>query len=229
MSYFNPQFIYFFEDLAQNNCTSWFAEQKKRFEFEVKKPFEEFIQELILRIALEDASMQTELSDTIIRIKREERVGNFKKPYNEFMAACIGKHGRFDISVPTFYIECSAEGILLKIGVQRFENQALENFRRALIRDFKTLKYIQSRPTFVERFGRIHAERFQSLPDEWKTYAGAVPWLFSKNMTIECRLPAKMLLDPDLGGIIMEHYYAALDFLVFLKQAMQKQQAKAYI
>ncbi len=225
MSYFNIQFIRFFEELAENNNSTWFAAQRKRFEFEVKKPFEEFAEELIMRVALEDPSMKTELSDALVRIKREERIGNFKKPYHESMVVYIGKHGRFDLRVPTIRVECSAEGVLLTIGIQSFENQALDNFRCTLTKDFKALKYIQSRPSFVEKFGRIRAERFQILPDEWKHFAGAVPWLFSKNMTVETRFSAETLLDPDLAGIIMEHYYCALDFLDFLKNATQKQKA----
>lgn len=226
MSYFTPDFIHFFEDLANNNCTSWLAENRNRFEFAVKKPFEEFAEELIMRVALEDAAMQTDLGDAIYRIKRDEFSTKSKGAYNEYMAVCIGKNGRFDRSSPSLYVECSPKGVYISIGIQEFDKQGLENFRAALTQDFKALKFIQTRPSFVEKFGRIHAERFHTLPEHWRTFAGAVPWLYSRSMYIEAQLPPEILLDPDLGGIIMEYFYNALDFINFLKNSIQKKAVK---
>lgn len=226
MSYFSPDFIHFFEDLAANNCNTWLAENRHRFEFVVKKPFEEFAEELIMRVALEDTSMQTEMGDAVYRLKRDEFSAKSKSMYNEYMAVCIGKNGRFDRSTPSLYVECSPKGVYINIGIQEFEKQGLENFRTSLTQDFKALKFIQSRPAFVEKFGRIHAERFHILPEHWRNFAGAVPWLYSRSMYIEAQLPPEALFDPDLGGIIMEYFYNALDFINFLKDSIQKKAAR---
>jgi uncharacterized protein (TIGR02453 family) len=226
MSYFTVDFIRFFEDLAENNCSLWLSENRNRFEFAVKKPFEEFAEELIMRVALEDASMQTNIGDAVYRLKREEFSTKNRKLYHEQMAVCIGKNGRFDRSSPAMYVACSANGVYINIGIQEFDSQGLECFRNTLTHDFKALKFIQSRQHFIEKFGRIHAERFHTLPEQWRTFAGAVPWLYSRSMYIEAQLPTATLLDPDLGGIIMEYFYNALDFINFLKNAIQKKATK---
>jgi uncharacterized protein (TIGR02453 family) len=227
MAYFTKDFITFFETLAENNNTAWLSENRKVYDTAVRKPFEEFVEELIIRLTLEIPSMSAELSDTLFRLKKEERVGLKEKPFRESMSACISKQGRFDRTVPHLYIECDADGILLTIGVQSFDNQSLENFRAFLIHDFKALKYIQSRTVFVETFGRIHADRFQRLPEDWKNYGGAVPWMYSKNMYIQKVFSKEMLLSDNLTDVIMEHFYIGLDFLHFLKNAMKKQQRAA--
>jgi uncharacterized protein (TIGR02453 family) len=224
MAYFTKDFISFFKALENNNNSTWLSENRKVYDTAVRKPFEEFVEELIIRLALEEPSMAAELSDTLFRLKKEERVGGKDKPFRESMSACIGKHGRFDRTVPHLYIECDTDGVLLTMGVQSFDKQALENFRQFLISDFKALKYIQSRAIFVETFGRIHADRFQHLPEEWKSYGGAVPWLHSKNMYIQKVFPKEILLSHNLTDIIMEHFYIGLDFLNLLKSAMKKQQ-----
>lgn len=224
MAYFTKDFISFFEALSEHNNSSWLSENRKLYDTVVRKPFDEFVEELIIRLALEEPSMAVELSDTLYRFKKEQRTGIDLRPFRENMAACIGKHGRFDRSVPHLYIECSAERILLTIGVQSFGNQALECFRERLIHDFKALKYIQSRSAFVENFGRIHADRFQVLPEHWKDYSGAVPWMHSKNMYIQKIFPTEILLADNLTDIIMEHFYVGLDFFNFMKNAMKKQQ-----
>ena len=50
MSYFNRDFIKFFKGLRANNNREWFQENKKMYEKEVKEPFYDFVQEMILRV-----------------------------------------------------------------------------------------------------------------------------------------------------------------------------------
>ena len=50
MSYFNPTFLQFFKELSKNNNTTWFNENRKTYESEVKKPFADFVEEMIKQI-----------------------------------------------------------------------------------------------------------------------------------------------------------------------------------
>ena len=38
-TYFSPDFLQFFKELAANNHKEWFDENRKRYETVVKKPF----------------------------------------------------------------------------------------------------------------------------------------------------------------------------------------------
>lgn len=57
MTYFNENFIQFFKDLAANNEREWFHANKKRYEKEVKIPFEKFVEDLIKAIHADDKTV----------------------------------------------------------------------------------------------------------------------------------------------------------------------------
>jgi uncharacterized protein (TIGR02453 family) len=106
MSYFNPAFIKFFKDLSQHNTTEWFNEHRKVYEKEVKKPFAEFVDEMIKRINKYEPEINIKASDAIMRINKDIRFSKDKTPYNTYVAANISAYGKKDKSYPGFYFQC---------------------------------------------------------------------------------------------------------------------------
>ena len=47
MKYFTKSYIQFFKELEKNNNKEWFHANKKRYESDVKLPFENFVGDLI--------------------------------------------------------------------------------------------------------------------------------------------------------------------------------------
>ena len=81
MSYFDTDFLNFFQELNQNNTKTWFDNNRKRYEKTIKEPFYEFIQELILRLQDEDKDLYTEPKESIFRINNDLRFTREKTPY----------------------------------------------------------------------------------------------------------------------------------------------------
>ena len=82
MGYFSPDYLDFFIELAANNHKDWFDLNRKRYEASVKKPFAQFTQALIDRIAVTNPSFQHVLAkDCIFRINRDIRFSADKTPY----------------------------------------------------------------------------------------------------------------------------------------------------
>ncbi len=50
MPYFTNDFLDFFTELSKHNNREWFNKNKERYELSVKKPFENFIKEMIHKI-----------------------------------------------------------------------------------------------------------------------------------------------------------------------------------
>ena len=73
MAYFNKEFIKFFKELNKNNHKEWFDENRKRYEKEVKEPFQKFIDEMIGMINSDDPDVRIEAKDAIFRINRDIR------------------------------------------------------------------------------------------------------------------------------------------------------------
>jgi uncharacterized protein (TIGR02453 family) len=116
MSYFNSAFINFFKDLSENNSTEWFNENRKTYEKEVKKPFTDFVNEMIERIKEHEPEIEIKASDAITRINKDVRFSKDKIPYNTHVAANISKYGKKDKSYPGFYFQFSNEKILMAGG-----------------------------------------------------------------------------------------------------------------
>ena len=73
MSYFNPDFIAFFKELAANNNKDWFDENRKRYEDEIREPFKRFLRDLIAELAKENPALDIETKNAMFRINRDVR------------------------------------------------------------------------------------------------------------------------------------------------------------
>src|SRR5688500_10433856 len=129
MSYFNSSFLKFFKELSKNNATEWFNENRKTYENEVKKPFSDFVEEMIKRIQKYEPEVQIKASDAIMRINKDIRFSKDKTPYNTYVAANISAYGKKDKSYPGFYFQLSPTGIHIYGGVYMVENDVLQQIR----------------------------------------------------------------------------------------------------
>ena len=73
MNPISTEFNQFFKELAANNHKDWFDLNRKRYETHVKKPFEDFVEQLIEAVQKEDKSLNPKPKDCIFRINRDIR------------------------------------------------------------------------------------------------------------------------------------------------------------
>lgn len=104
--HFSRQAFQFFRELKQNNTRDWFAENKSRFEDDVKGPALRLIEDL--SPLLHDLSPHfTATPRSLFRIYRDTRFGKGKTPYK----AAAGIHFRHeqlkDAHAPSFYFHLS--------------------------------------------------------------------------------------------------------------------------
>ncbi|MDA7837060.1 DUF2461 family protein, partial [Salibacteraceae bacterium] len=67
MAWFTKEYEQFFDELNNNNEREWFNANKSRYEKHVKKPFEAFVSDLILRMQQYDSACQIQPKDAIFR------------------------------------------------------------------------------------------------------------------------------------------------------------------
>jgi uncharacterized protein (DUF2461 family) len=58
MTFFTPDFLKFFIELAPNNNKDWFDINRKRYEQSVKEPFRKFVQHIIDELAKTDKTFK---------------------------------------------------------------------------------------------------------------------------------------------------------------------------
>lgn len=68
MAYFTMAFIEYLEGLARNNNREWFHAHKREYDCHVKRPFNEFVADIIDRVSLIDSAIDIRPKDAVFRI-----------------------------------------------------------------------------------------------------------------------------------------------------------------
>ncbi|MFI5203520.1 MAG: DUF2461 domain-containing protein [Flavobacteriales bacterium] len=222
MKYFSNDFITFFKDLARNNASEWFNENRARYETSVKKPFASFIETVINQVQKADKSVKIKASDAIFRINRDIRFSKDKSPYKIHMAAIVSKYGRKAKDYPGMYIMLSPEKIMIGGGVYELEKPALEKVRKSIAKNTAEFTGIVSTATFKKKFGSVRGEKNKIIPPAFKKVAEKQPLIANKSFYVMAELPAKNITSDKLVQMVLDHYKAAKPFNEFFIKAVGK-------
>lgn len=221
MPYFTPAFLKFFKDLSKNNTTAWFNENRKTYEKEVKKPFADFVEEMIRRIQKLDPGVQIKSSDAIMRINKDIRFSKDKTPYNTHVAANISKFGKKDKSYPGFYFQLSPEGIHIFGGVYMVENDRLLEIRNHIADNLKAFAKVYSDPAFKSKFGTLKGEQNKRLSADIQELAAKEPLIANKQFYYQATLKSALITSDELPDKLMEYVKAAKKVNDFFKVAWE--------
>jgi uncharacterized protein (TIGR02453 family) len=229
MAWFTNDFNAFFKDLAKNNNKDWFDANRKRYEASVKTPFEAFVAEAIKRIAKHDhrlvgadgKTIQLEAKEAIFRINRDIRFSKDKTPYKLETSAIISPAGRKEHNIPGIYFALGPENVKIYGGAYMPEKDQLERIRTAIMRDGKGFRKAIGAKAFVSLFGTVQGEANKVLPAEFKAHAAKEPLIANKQFYVVAELPAKLVTDPKLMDVLMDHYLAMCSFNTWLAGAMR--------
>ncbi|RYZ55206.1 MAG: DUF2461 domain-containing protein, partial [Sphingobacteriales bacterium] len=205
MAYFTTGFIQFFKELAANNDTAWFNDNRKTYEQEVKKPFTAFIDDMIARIQKEEPEVRIKAADAIMRINKDIRFAKDKKPYNLHTAANISRFGKKDKSYPGFYIQLGADEVRVIGGSYMIEPEPLLKIRKYIAAHTQRFADARTDKSFVSSFGSIAGEQNKRLPAELQQAAEQEPLIANKQFFYAATFPSQMITAPDLPDQLMHH------------------------
>lgn len=219
-TYFNSGFTDFFKSLSKNNSTSWFNDNRKTYEKEVKKPFSDFVEEMIKRIKKYEPKISVKAADCIMRINKDIRFSKDKTPYNTHMAANISEYGKKDKSYPGFYFQFSPEKVLVVGGSYSLEPDKLQKIRSFIAANPKKFAAAYSDTKFKEKFGEIQGEKNKRLDDVFQKVVDKEPLIANKQFYYQAELKPGILKDADLPETLMQYYQAGKKVNDFLKEAL---------
>jgi len=157
----------FLIQLKDNNNRDWFNENKKRYEL-AKKEFEDFVDELIGRIALFDPSiMHQSAKDCVFRIYRDVRFSHDKSPYKTHFGAHItAAKSRSEIhSRAGYYIHVEPKGESMLAGGAYFPDSPwLKEIRKEIHYNGDDFRKILDNKTFIEYFGGMEGDKLKTVP-----------------------------------------------------------------
>lgn len=206
MSWFSPDFIEFFKELASNNNKDWFDENRERYATVVREPFKVFVQELIARMNVIDNTIAIEAKDAIFRINRDIRFAKDKSPYKINRSAIISPKGRKDKTTPGLYFEFTPEYVRVYGGVYMLETSQVAAVREAIANDLKGFDQLINAKDFKSTYVEVKGEKAKRLPKELKGIAEKQELLYNKNWYYYTELPPETILSEDLATTIIETY-----------------------
>jgi uncharacterized protein (TIGR02453 family) len=221
MLFFTEEFLKFFRALAKNNSKAWFDANKKWYETAVKQPFTAFVEELIARIRAEDSTVTIAAKDAIFRLNRDIRFSKDKRPYKEQMAANISAAGRKSQEEPGFYLQFSADKIMIGGGAYMVENENIYKIRHAIIKHLDEFDALLNDKEFKKKYGALQGEQNKVLPSEFKAHVTKQPLVANKQFYYMAVLGAETIVKKNLLEIMLQYYHAGKNMNAFLKRAMR--------
>jgi len=206
MAWFTHDFELFFRELKENNDKAWFDKNKKRYETHVKKPFEKFVNDMILRMQQYDPECRIEPKDAIFRIYRDIRFSNDKTPYKTQMSAIIGRGGRKDHNVVGMYIEVGDRHLRLYGGVYMPEKEQLQAIRQEILYNLDAFDKAISEKNFKKYFGTVRGERNKRLPEEFSEVESKQPLIANKQFYYFTELDPALITSDRLVDKLYEMY-----------------------
>lgn len=221
MSFFNKDFIDFFSELSENNNREWFNNNKLRYENSVKKPFENFVQDMIYKIHEDDESLMVTPKECIFRIYRDIRFSKNKTPYKTFASAVIGNGGRKNYTDPGVYIEMSPEHLRFYSGIYQLEKDQLENVRGYISSNLDEFEKLLKDKTFKRYYGSIRGEQNKRISKEFSEVLKKQPLIANKQFYFFTELAPEKILSKNLSNNLMKYYFAAKPMNSFLRSALR--------
>ncbi|MFC2084924.1 DUF2461 domain-containing protein [Bacteroidota bacterium] len=217
MPYFSEDFIAFFKELSKNNSREWFEKNKQRYEESVKKPFYNFIEEIIHRINMDDESINITPKESIFRIHRDIRFSKDKTPYKIHAGAVISPGGRKNYSLPGYYIQFSADDLRFYGGTYQIEIGQLQRLREHITANLEEFESLIKEKKFKRLFGQIQGEENKRIPKEFNEAYRIQPLIVKKHFYFYTKFNPEIILSKALIKKFMGCYNTGRPLIDFFR------------
>lgn len=221
MQYFDQGFINFFKSLSKDNSKEWFDKNRDKYEDLVKKPFEEFINDLITELGKIDKSIDMTAKQAIFRINKDVRFSKDKSPYKTSVSAAISAQGK-NPEYPGIFVELNHEKARILCGAYVVEKDNLVRVRKYIIKNLTEFKKVISEKDFRNYFGVIQGEKNKILAADIKAWVEKEPLLSNKQFYYAADLPLASITNGLLLNTILKHYKIAKPANDFFIRALTK-------
>lgn len=210
----------FLKDLAKNNNREWFHANKKRYEADLKKPYEHFISDLLEAYKSLDPETNITYKEAVFRIYRDTRFSKDKTPYKNHVGALISRYGRKGKEYPGYYIHIEQGSLMLGGGAYFMEKNTLQAVREAIMGNHKAFSKVINNPKFKDKFGEVKGDKNKRLPKEFKEFEAEEPLIANKQFYFMTELNPKHVLGENAVDYVMDYFRAGEEFNAFLIEAM---------
>ncbi|TWT72504.1 DUF2461 domain-containing protein [Crateriforma conspicua] len=213
----------FLEELQQNNDRDWFAENKSRYESEVRQPALELIQQLAVPLRRTAPFLQAIAKKTggsLMRIYRDTRFGKDKTPYKTNVGISLRHEADRDIHAPGMYLHLATDQCFFAAGCWRPERSTLAAIRAAIDGDPKGWIKTRDHKTF-RRYYELTGESLKTSPRDYPKDHPQIEDLRRIDFISLAALSRQQLLAPDVIATLSDRMKAARPLMRFLCDAVE--------
>ncbi|MBK6683740.1 MAG: DUF2461 domain-containing protein [Deltaproteobacteria bacterium] len=141
--HFRPALFQFLRELAVNNDRTWFAENKARYEADVKGPLLSFIADFgphLKKISRHYVADPRPVGGSLFRIHRDTRFSKDKTPYKTHASAQFRHEAGKDVHAPGYYLHLEPGSVFFGCGLWHPEPEPLQQIRTRIAEDPKAWK-----------------------------------------------------------------------------------------
>lgn len=222
-AHFSPEILQFFTELGAHNSREWFAENKARYEAQVKAPLLKFITDFgpeLAKISPHFVADPRGNGGSMFRIHRDTRFSKDKTPYKTHAAAQFRHASGKDVHAPGFYLHIQPDEVFAGCGLWKPDSDALKKIRSALVEDSAGWKKSIGNKAFKERF-TVGGESLKRPPKDFDPEHPLIEDLKRKDFVASMKFTTQELCQPGFLGEYAKACKAASGFMRFLTTALE--------
>ena len=212
----------FLNVLRSQNNKAWFDAHRASYE-EAKQNFEDFVDDLIVRVEQFDNLEGINAKDCTFRINRDVRFSKDKSPYKTAMGAHITPGGRHSGRLGYYLHLEPMNQSLIAGGMHMPEPAQLNQFRKAVAEDAAPFKKIVGAKEFVRSFGAVGGERLVTAPQGYARDHPEIELLRLKTVTVAHPVSDQEATTPNFAVQAAKLFRTMKPFLDYLNGVTQVQ------
>lgn len=220
MAYFTQDYLNFFNELAANNEKAWFDDNRKRYEKEVKAPFQALVSDVIEQLKEVRPDFEMLPKNAIFRINRDVRFSKDKTPYNIYSRACFENEGRKS-PYPGYFLSIEPLTIHAGGGLHNVATANLKKVRTHIAERTDEFLELVNASEFQKTFGEIMGESNKRIPKEFEAAMEKTNLIAKKQFFYMSEVDTEsVLLGDELLPFLLERFRMATPLNLFLRGAL---------
>lgn len=213
----------FLRELRENNDRDWFAENKRRYESDVRDPAVQLVarlQQPLARCAPMLHVVPKSHNGSVMRIYRDTRFGKNKAPYKTNVGISLRHQAGKDVHAPGIYIHLEPDECFIGAGTWRPESAVLAAIRAAIDAEPTRWKRTRDNKSFREFFHFV-GESLKTSPRDYPADHPLIEDLRRKDFIAIAPLSEADMTGDRLVELLVRRVKSARPLMRFLCDAIE--------
>ncbi|MFK8081476.1 MAG: DUF2461 domain-containing protein [Granulosicoccus sp.] len=218
---FPKQTIRFLKQLAANNNREWFAENKQRYDDDVRAPALQFIESMqpaLNRISPYVEASAKNVGGSLMRVYRDTRFGADKTPYKTNIGINF-RHARAkDVHAPGYYLHIEPGDVFFGAGIWHPDSPTLLGVRTLMAEHPAEWKALKKKVLSRTDFELVGSE-LKRAPKGFDPEHELIDDLRRKDFIAICKLPAASIHAEDFNKTVGKLMKQSAPLMAFICEA----------